>query len=632
MSMRSSYPRQALSFLFAVVVSIVAPANAAGVQAHLSIASGKTEFRSGEPIFLDLTFTSDAAVTEVMASDSSWPFSVDRVVLDRMQGVFPLYDDYVRGHPFASDGVMVQELEPNKTVAVRLALTDIYRFDQAGTYQVHVVTRRTGTELTTNDVAFSVRPFSEDEESELARSLEKRIREATDMADARVLAEQLDVLPGDAATQVKISLYLHPKVFEPFDVDIEPGLWIARNRQLVISSLESALADPQQDARIGLLIALKARLEVPYDPEKPTRALPTDALEAKYIHQVAESLSARRGETQTDAARTVLAYSVKRGDLSGADFTAARETLITHFSNVSKWTEDTLLNQYGKYLEDVRILPALREMLIKTQDDPTFRGTHAAILAQMSSLQSNEVPDHLMKEACSEQPAPLSQVRDVSSESTLPGVDSCLRSKLLAETAPSAVSVRRRDLAETLEYIARFATPALVPDVRRAYLTRTNDWDQSAQGAAVVYLMRWDAENSKPLLEPLLPGHDSSGAMWTFLLGPAYPPTEGLRSAFHAGLVSASGRDVGTYAYLLAQSGTEDDRRFITLQLKEFQMHLSVSESESDSMAEIDLIEAINHGRSWDGTREEQIAFEQSCVTVGCKQHFATDLASSLEP
>jgi len=630
--MRSTYPRQALSFMFAVLLSIVAPARAAKVQAHLSITSGKTEFRSGEPIFLELTFTSDAPVPEVTASDSSWPFSVDRVVLDHMQGVFPLYDDYVRGHPFGSDGVMVQELEPNRTVAVRLALTDIYRFDQAGTYQVHVITRRTGTELTTNDVVFSVRPFSEDEESELARSLEKRIRDATDIADARALVEQLDVLPGDAATEAKISLYLHPKVFEPFGVDVEPGLWVARNRQLVVSSLESALADPQQDARLDLLIALKARLEVPYDPEKPTRALPIDALEAKYIHQVAESLSARSGEIQTDAARTVLAYSVNEGDLSGADFTAARETLITHFSNVSEWTEDTLLNQYGKYLEDVRILPALRQMLIKTQDDPTFSGTHAAILAQMSSLQSDEVPDHLVKEACSEQPAPFSQVRDVSSEGTLPGVDSCLRSKLLAETEPGAVSLRRRYLAETLEYIARFATSALVPDVRRAYLTRTNDWDQSAQGAAVTYLMRWDAGNSKPLLEPLLPGRDPSGAMWMFLLAPAYPPTEGLRSAFHRGLASARGRDVGTYAYLLAQTGTEDDRRFITLQLKELQTHLSVSENEGDSVAEINLIEAVNHGRSWDGTREEQIAFEQSCVTAGCKQHFAADLASTIEP
>jgi hypothetical protein len=122
MSMRPTYAIQALSFLFAVALSIVASAHAAKVQAQLFITFGKTEFRSGEPIFLELTLTSDAPVPEVMGSDSSWPFAVDRVVLDHMQGVFPLYDDYVRGHPFESDAVMVEVLQPNKPVAVRLTL------------------------------------------------------------------------------------------------------------------------------------------------------------------------------------------------------------------------------------------------------------------------------------------------------------------------------------------------------------------------------------------------------------------------------------------------------------------------------------------------------------------------------
>ena len=616
--------RQAFVCAFAAAVAL--PACAARVQAHLSIHSAKSEFHAGEPIVLELTLRSDEPIHQVQAGDSRWPLEIDSAILNPMQGVFPIYDDFARGHAPRSDAMTVEELLPDRRLVVRLTLTDIYRFDEPGRYQVHVVTRRTRSELVTNDVAFSIRPADEREEGDLAQSLEERIRQATDMEEARALADQLNALPGDTATRAKISLYLQPKVFEPFSVDVGAGLWIARNRPLVVSSLEAALADPQQYARLDLLIALKARLEVPYDPADPTKALPTDALEAGYIHELAASLPARSGEILTDAARTVLAYAVDRDETKGADFAAAREALIAHFSSVSEWTADTLLMQYGKYLDDTRMLPALRQMLAKVQDDPTFSGTRAAIYAQMALLKSDEVSDRLLKEACSEQPAPFNQVRDLTAASTLPPVDACLRSKLRAETTPRAVEARQRDLAETLEYIARFATPALVPEVRRAYLRRTSDWDQSAQGAAVTYLMRWDAVRSRALLEPLLPGRDPSGMMWLFLVGPAYPPVDGLRSVFHAGLLSARGRDEGTYAYLLAQTGTEEDRQLMMLQLKEVQARLAMRDDGSDSMAEIDMMDAINHGRNWEGTSEEKEVLAQSCVTATCKQHFAAGL------
>jgi hypothetical protein len=221
---------------------------------------------------------------------------------------------------------------------------------------------------------------------------------------------------------------------------------------------------------------------------------------------------------------------------------------------------------------------------------------------------------------------PLRQVRLITERETLPSVDQCLRARLLANTKPGAGVARRRDLAETLEYIARFATASLVVDVRAAYLARTEDWDQSARGAAVTYLMRWDADRSAPLLAELLPEQDSSGAMWMFLIAPAYPPDDALRLAFRKGLANSTGRSTGTYAYCLSQVGTEDDRQFIKDVLEKFQARAKLNEAIGDSMSEIEMIEAVSRGQSWDSAPEDEAALERSCVTEACKTRFAKDL------
>jgi hypothetical protein len=43
-------------------------------------------------------------------------------------------------------------------------------------------------------------------------------------------------------------------------------------------------------------------------------------------------------------------------------------------------------------------------------------------------------------------------------------------------------------------------------------------------------------------------------------------------------------------------------------------------------MSEIDMIDAIIHGRSWDSTQEEKVMLERSCVTAACKERFLTDV------
>jgi hypothetical protein len=79
---------------------------------------------------------------------------------------------------------------------------------------------------------------------------------------------------------------------------------------------------------------------------------------------------------------------------------------------------------------------------------------------------------------------------------------------------------------------------------------------------------------------------------------------------------------------MLAQIGTTEDRDVIREQLQQLQSRAAVRELTGDAMSEIDMIEALNHGRNWDSTQAERVAVERSCVTLGCKQHFVKDVPS----
>ena len=228
--------------------------------------------------------------------------------------------------------------------------------------------------------------MDEEDEAALAEHLESLIRSARDLRTAQRYAGQLQWLMGDPSTRVKLSLYLHPKEFYPFGVGVSYGLWVARNRALIVSTLEQAMSDPQQPIEPGavlqMAVALKSRLESPYDPAS-TNPLPhASQIEDDYVRRIAATLPLRQGANLTSTAITLLTSLPQRGKTSTAEFQAAREAIITHIADVDEYQIDWVLNAYGKYLDDARMIPALENMLGRVK----FNTTRAAIQNQLATL------------------------------------------------------------------------------------------------------------------------------------------------------------------------------------------------------------------------------------------------------
>ncbi len=416
----------------------------------------------------------------------------------------------------------------------------------------------------------------------------------------------------------KLSLLLRPKEFCPFAVDLNRGLWIARNRRMVVAALEKAIVDPAQrngsgSGMFNTLVALKQSMD-----DSPAE----DAvIAADYLHRIALTIPGRTGESRIDAARTVLTEMARVGQTNGPDFQMARETLIAHFDDINEYNVEWLLNPngYGKYLQDTRLLPALYRIL-DTKADPIFTGNRAAALSELAAIDPQWLPKYIVNEACADYPVMMQTIRGITSEQTLPEADGCLREKLRRETSKGGDT---RKLASTMEYIARFADAALLPDVQAAYAAAAENWDQNARGAALTYLMRWDARNSRSLIDKMMPGNDPfTGDMVFSLLNAAYIPARGLREVFRDQIRTAPAKYATSSAYALSRIGEPDDRAFLRGELARLRLARGAAFSADDGNLEAELVTAIIHGDQWKSTNEEAAALENSCVSAECKQRF----------
>jgi len=190
--------------------------------------------------------------------------------------------------------------------------------------------------------------------------------------------------PGAIISQVR-----HAVSHYPFGVDISYGLWVARNRALVVSTLEQAMSDPQQPigpvgSVLQMAVALKSRLESPYDPTSTNPLPQVNQIEDDYVRRIAATLPLRKDANLASTAITLLTSLAQRGKSGRTEFEAAREAIITHFADVNEYQVDWVLNGYGKYLEDSRMIPALENMLRTIK----FNTTRAAIQKQLAALRA----------------------------------------------------------------------------------------------------------------------------------------------------------------------------------------------------------------------------------------------------
>ena len=419
-------------------------------------------------------------------------------------------------------------------------------------------------------------------------------------------------------------------------MNLGDSLWIARNREMVVKALEDRVANPSQVDGAQLIPTL---LELKRNKVKPEGhccigvgpAHPgTDTLAASYMHEVAESLPKRTGESLIRAALAVFeadAPGAESDPRLKADYQQAREVVVTHFGEINEYSVESVLRAYGKYLEDPRIAPDLQRLIDDSKG--IFTNDRVEAMNELHKIAPEGLERYLVQEACTNHPAMIKDVRDLTVTETLPEVDGCLSDRLrniLLQPVGTRMDLR---LDQTMEYIARFADGALVPVVLKVYVGRAPDdrrWSQTARGAALCYLMRWDPKQASPLLAELMPDGAKPDQFVLFgVVAPAMPSAVGLREYFRQWIEMHSS-DAGQVVYLLSQIGDVGDREFLKQRLDGLHSKERTAFSAEDGRLEIELVTAQIRGRTWDysGEKGKEIS-RLECETVECKQHFRVE-------
>lgn len=625
--------RQFLAVMLGVLSCGIGSAGTGGpVKVELSLAGAKTSYLIGEPIVLDLTFTANQPGLSLNMTTTAPASPVDTLYLSPMTGVFPWLADQARGHPYNPDYAGLSPLEVNKPMVVCLLLNAVYRFDTPGQYKVYVVTRRVlgpdpahsqpPAPLTSNEVSFDVEAMSDAEDAARAAAFEKQIRVTNHQRQAQSQAGELDWLTGDSSTRVKLSLYLSPKTFYPFAIDVTPGLWVARNRSLVVAELERALSDPAQCPGANLLetvVALKARLAVPFDPAVPDKGLPTEQIEDEYLKKIAATLPQRTGEPLVTAAQTLFTRPAQRKQTSRAEFAAAREVLITHFAEVNEYSVDWLLNSYGTYLRDTRIVSAL-ENILQTQTKPVMSGERGAVLAQLFKLAPQDVRPFVIHEVCASHPASLDAVQSAPFDA-LPETDQCLKEQI--HLAAESTDRGRWDLQQKTAYAARFLTNAIYDDLLALYERSGAMWDGQARGGILAYFMRWDAQRALPLLEAALPPSAEQFELnISFALFRAYY-SKGLEAFLRQRLATGPADQAAWAAFYMSQHGPAEDQEILRQRLDRWRRRWSTGDiPDAEGKLESELVQAVIQGKEWQMPDTEAQALRESCISSVCRSRF----------
>lgn len=638
----------------ATAITAFSQATVQGVQVQLSLAEEKTIYRTGEPIRLTLSFTADGQGYQLNTTTTKPASPVDEVLLSPDAGVFHWLDEYSSGNRYYPDYSSSVTLSSTPT-RVELPLGDWFRFDRPGKYTVRVKTRRASKParatdfspplpLMTNEVSFEVKAMSKREEEGEVQRLAALLDATRNWQEEANITEELSYLAGDASTREKVRRFLDSggrsgNYFQ----NIYFGLFIARDRALVVRLLESALRDPNTGVTHGLLTTLTG-LRVRQEYSDAQRAANvrrregesqeqrrSSEIEQGYVRELVASLPKRAGKSRATTAMTILAHLPKEKAEAALVLKGVREILLQEFDNLHPFDQEYLLRVYWEQLRDASLVPALERMLKKNHAAQGYL-IRASALKRLMELNPEGARPFVVAEVSDPGSVVDFDVLRALDDATLPETDTAL----LAQIRALAPLRRNGDfvlLRHKALLAARYATPAVYDGLMEAYQTWSAKWQADARGSLLGYFARYNEAQAMPLIEQALaglqPGQDSS-----FLLDLTrsnYP--EAVDTLLRKRLESDEPEVVSSAAYVMSQRGPAEGKELIRARLERWlsEWRGRIAELEATGadaqmmaqrMVQVNLIEALMLGKSWKLPEAEAKQLQQSCITQTCRQHF----------
>ncbi len=601
--------------------------SAGAPEVHLEAHDGKTQYRLGEPIQLDLVFP-PASAGAYIVNATNYGDLADSVEITPKSGWVQWQGrsahDYLAATPLASSAIRVP-----------LVLNQGFVFREPGHYVVRVTTRRlsAGTgmlnmtdvgPLTTNSVGIDLVPMPAEAEAALVRTLQAEI--ASTQPDCRGrsssarlhAAQQLVSLEGDDALRAKIAL----AVQEDCDLLGRFGEAIAstRNLQLQRTLLEQAWADPTQSPSFSILGGLQqtrallrgdplpgwAMLRAVPDPH--SEAVQTTAKEhAADMDVLIRTLPARTGKNRSAA----LYLLIRDRGLTPAQMAVVKPLAIDDFAHMDTLQQRMLLETGIADIHDARLIPALRAMLERDATDKDA-------LKDLIRFDPDGAKPYVIRAVCDRaNVVPLEAVADLPS-ATVPEVDGCLSEMLRLPDTSYRWQIRA-------QLAARFASAAVLPAVRQGWTSPQGD------GPVLALLLRYAPEEAVARLKTTDWHQYDIFFQIDRVFGARkaqFPPqlTAWLREVVRTG----SPEVAGTAAYQLSRYGDPKDRALLEARLAQLRAawegrEAEIASAEPQSEAgkagrlEIELMSDLRGASLWTESDAEAADVARGCLSDQCR-------------
>jgi hypothetical protein len=631
-----------LIFLPVGLICLTAYAFAQGtpsdVHVKLVLADNKTAFRIGDQIKFFLEFTADRDGYQAdTVPDGSQPTS-DELQVSPDAAVYHWLAEIRGNGAWGRDVVSYQRLSTTPT-RVELVLNDSLRIDQPGKYSARVTTRRVFANrsrgesappivLTTNDVTFDVEEMTEADEAREVQRISDQLDATRDMRTRQAISQQLTFLSGAASSREKVRRFLDNSG------NIYYGLFIARNRALVLQLLEAAMRDPNTPAEsslLGVLTSLRllqqnlgsGRTVVvtsAFDPTPDPRVL---EIRDSYVRELAAGLAKRTGKSQSVTAMTVLTNLPKDPKAAAPLLSESRRILLEQFESLSIFGQDTLLQRNWDMLRDPSLIPALKKILGGT--DIMGRGIAGVALKRLIELSPDEARPFVIAEIGDSQSIVDPEILAGLPDKTLPEVDAVLLNQLRALIRSGGI---REDflLKRKLALVVRYATSRIYPDLMTTYTDNVSRLSFSSRAALLAFLAKQNERESLPLIEQAL-SDVPPGQVFNFLpeLTRLYF-SDGIAAILRTQLESDVPEIASNSAYLISKYGSESDEKVLEARLerwrKDWDSRVAEADASLQGRIEVELISGLTRGKSWKLSAEKVKELQRSCVTEICKRNF----------
>lgn len=613
------------------------------IDVRLTVAGDKKVFRMGETIRLNLSYTTKKSGYMAIMDRRT---SIDKVVISPTTGLFDVVKDYYFGDEPPSDSTSLTAIS-DKATNIEISLNDFYRFERPGKYTVYLITHRVlekknstepwtvgaVLEFNTNPVEFEIVPMSEQEESAEARRISLAMDNTSDPRIKTRLAEELANLPGDGAVSDKVSTFLKARSSPAnnYGGAIYRGLFVTRNRSLMIEKLEAALNDlskPLDFELVGILSSLRARQEIdasgkPYSRPRQYMGMLVGSISPDdpfvkagqyYQKQVIDSLQRRQAKSLYETAYTLL--RTQRDRLSPETMTALRSIVIKNFDDLDIFSREDLLGFNWNDIRDPSLVPSIERMLNDASYPAYGRlNVHVTALKRLKDLDAEKARQYMAAEIRDPDSLLYDEVLDEFDNVPMPEVDQ-VQSEQIMRLAPKGSGSDSTILRWRCELAAKFATESIYAPLMETYKKYSTSWQPETRGLLLGYFARYRPHEALSLVnEEIKVRPELIDSLLNAFTKYNYP--QPVADFFDSRLRSSDGTVAGHAAYVISQHGEEKDRAKLEDRLK-----LLDPLDEQQSQLQVELIMSLLQSKVWKLSEAEKQSLHSYCLNTKCKEAF----------